>query len=194
MTANATHHSPSGRVLVVCTGNVCRSPYIERVLAHQLNGSGVTVTSAGTGALVGYPIDPESARRVAAAGASPDGFAARQISREDIAAADLVIAASREHVDEVVALNPRALRSAFSLPDLADLLAAATYDDVVSAPGANRVAKVAATAVRMRGRVHPRPLSASGIVDPFRQKPEVIDRMVHEIEATLPIVVSALRG
>ena len=48
------------RVLVVCVGNVCRSPLGERLLAARL-GDGFEVTSAGVGALVGEPMDPEAA-------------------------------------------------------------------------------------------------------------------------------------
>ncbi|WP_170144128.1 hypothetical protein [Calidifontibacter indicus] len=48
------------RILVVCTGNICRSPYIERVLATQLAGRGYTVESAGTRALVDYPMEPQA--------------------------------------------------------------------------------------------------------------------------------------
>ena len=39
-------------ILVVCTGNVCRSPYFERVLAADLAGLPVRVEGAGTGALL----------------------------------------------------------------------------------------------------------------------------------------------
>src|SRR5450759_4050488 len=48
------------RILIVCTGNICRSPFIERLLQHELdspgNGfeQGIIVRSAGTGALVGF--------------------------------------------------------------------------------------------------------------------------------------------
>ena len=47
----------AGSILVVCTGNVCRSPYIERRLRHELAGTGIEVTSAGTRALVGHDMD-----------------------------------------------------------------------------------------------------------------------------------------
>src|SRR5690606_41368685 len=44
-------------LLIVCTGNVCRSPAIERLFRSAFaEGSGITVHSAGTGALVGEPI------------------------------------------------------------------------------------------------------------------------------------------
>ncbi|CAN7343493.1 low molecular weight phosphatase family protein [Knoellia sp. LjRoot47] len=194
MTFESDHQTTNGRILVVCTGNICRSPYIERVLAHELSGTGIAVSSAGTGALVGSPVDPESARRLVAVGANAEGFAARQITREIVAASDLVIGATREHLSEVVPLHPRALRYSFALHDLGDLLAAVTPEEIAAAPGHNRVAKVAAAAISKRGIVHPRLPEQSGIVDPFRRDPEVFDQMVTEISSSLPAVVAALRG
>ena len=51
----------AARVLTVCTGNICRSPFIERALQAELDrswGPGVVeVTSAGTGAMVGEPMN-----------------------------------------------------------------------------------------------------------------------------------------
>lgn len=184
----------NGHVLVVCTGNVCRSPYIERVLARELDGTGITVSSAGVGALVGAPIDPESARRLTAVRARAEGFTARQVSRAVVVSADLVIGATREHLSAVVSLYPRALRCSFALHDLGDLLTVATEADIAGAPGANRVAKVAAAAIGKRGAVNPRLPGDSGIVDPFRREPAVFDRMVDEISTSLPTVVRALRG
>lgn len=186
--------APAGHILVVCTGNVCRSPYLERVLAHELAGTGISVSSAGTGALVGAPVDPESARRIRAAGGDPDGFVARQISREIVAEADLVIGATREHLSAVVPLHPRALRYAFALHDLADLLSSATESEIAAARGDNRVAKVASAAIGKRGIVNPRLPADSAIIDPYRQDARVFDQMVDEIATSLPIVVTALRG
>jgi len=67
------------RILTVCTGNICRSPAAERLLAAGL-GDTAQVTSAGTGALPGYPMDAAMVPLVEAAGASTDGFAARQLT------------------------------------------------------------------------------------------------------------------
>ena len=45
-------------LLVVCVGNICRSPMAAAMLKHQLGEqTDVTVGSAGLGALVGYPAD-----------------------------------------------------------------------------------------------------------------------------------------
>ena len=194
MATNADLQAPNGRILVVCTGNICRSPYIERVLAHELAGTGISVSSAGTGALVGAPIDPESATRLRAAGADADNYAARQVTRDIVAASDLIIAATREHLSQVVPLHPRALRYGFALHDLGDLLAAVTPAEIAAAPGDNHVAKVAAAAIAKRGVIAPRLPRDSGIVDPYRQPGAVFDQMVAEIATSLPAVVRALRG
>ena len=44
-------------ILIVCVGNICRSPTAEYLLKKQLleKGSGITVESAGIGALVDKP-------------------------------------------------------------------------------------------------------------------------------------------
>ena len=194
MSAPGAQESTNGHVLVVCTGNVCRSPYIERVLAHELAGTGITVSSAGTGALVGAPVDPDSASRLQTLGASTEGFVARQITKEIVAASDLVIGATREHLSSVVPLYPRALRYSFALHDLGDLLAEVTEADIASAPGGNRVARVAAAAITKRGIVNPRLPEDSGIVDPFRRDASVFDQMVDEVSSSLPAVVAALKG
>lgn len=183
-----------GHVLVVCTGNVCRSPYLERALAHSLADTDIVVSSAGTGALAGYPMVDESASRVRSLGADPEGFLARQIAKEIINDSDLVITATREHLDQVVQVSPRALRYGLALADLADLVAGldiATFDN---ARGTTHVARVAAVAVSRRAAVRPRLPEQAAIIDPFRQSAAVFDQMVSQIDDHLPTVVRALRG
>jgi protein-tyrosine phosphatase len=53
-------------ILVVCIGNICRSPVAERVLQAALPG--ITVTSAGLGALVGHSADATATEVAAARG------------------------------------------------------------------------------------------------------------------------------
>lgn len=194
MAPNADPQTRSGHVLVVCTGNVCRSPYIERVLARELAGTSISTSSAGTGALIGAPIDPQSVSRIVAAGGDPERFAARQLTREIVSSADLIVAATREHLSQVVPLHPRALRYGFALHDLGDLLADVTPDAIDAAPGDNHVARVAAAAIAKRGVVNPRLPPDSRIVDPYRQSKHVFDQMVAEIATSLPAVFRALRG
>jgi protein-tyrosine phosphatase len=77
-----------GRVLVICTGNVCRSPYLERRLRQLLEGQDVLVESAGTRALVGADIEPGSVAALEAVGSDTLGFASRQLAPAMLGAAD----------------------------------------------------------------------------------------------------------
>ena len=51
-------------VLVVCAGNICRSPTGEYVLKQKLEGKNIKVSSAGLTALEGKPADA-TAKRIA---------------------------------------------------------------------------------------------------------------------------------
>jgi len=109
---NTTH------ILAVCTGNICRSPAIERLLAHRLAGSAV-VASAGTMAVVGAPIAEPMAQLLVGVGVSPSDFAARRINQRMIDEADLILTASVEHRSSVVALQPLAMKKTFTLLEFA---------------------------------------------------------------------------
>ena len=77
-------------ILAVCTGNVCRSPAVERLLASKL-GPTVTVSSAGTHALVGHPISEPMAALLLDSDVEPDSFEARRLSEQMLKEADLVL-------------------------------------------------------------------------------------------------------
>ena len=176
--------APRGRVLVVCTGNICRSPYLERVMRHRLAGAGVEVSSAGTGAVVGAPMDPESEARVRLAGADPTGFTARQLTASLVEGADLVLTAARSHRADVMRLVPRAMRYTFALGDFSDLVAGVPADPARTVAGL--VAEAGARRLDVRAR------RDVDIVDPYRRGPATFDEMVDQVEAVLPAVVAAL--
>lgn len=194
----------AGRVLVVCTGNVCRSPYIERRLAQMLAGTGVEVSSAGTRALVGAPIEPGSVEALGAVEAHAAGFAARQVTTALLQDADLVVTATQRHRHEVVSLLPRALRRTFSLGELADLLRDADVGVEMAAlevhppagsglSDASWAARLAALAWSRRGRSTIRQPDESDIPDPYGRGSAAYALMSHEIEAQLGVVAEALR-
>jgi low molecular weight protein-tyrosine phosphatase len=116
-------------VLVVCEGNLCRSPLAERLLTSRLAGSEVRVASAGVHAVVGAPMDASAAAELARLGGDPTEFEARQLTTPMANAADLVLTATRAIRGHVVATAPAALKRTFTLLELAALLEAHPWGD-----------------------------------------------------------------
>ncbi|MET0190029.1 MAG: low molecular weight protein-tyrosine-phosphatase [Pseudonocardia sediminis] len=88
-------------VSFVCSGNICRSPIAEKVLAAEVEALGlsdrVRVTSAGTGNWhVGSPMDERSAQVLAEHGFDT-AHSARQVDSE-ILSADLLVALDEGHL------------------------------------------------------------------------------------------------
>ena len=111
-------------VLVVCEGNLCRSPLAERLLAARLVESEVRVTSAGVHAVVGAPMDALAAAELSRLGGDPSEFEARQLTARMATEADLVLTATRAIRGQVVATAPSALKRTFTLLELAALVEA----------------------------------------------------------------------
>lgn len=90
------------RVMTVCTGNICRSPMAEVVLRHRLERAGlgddVVVDSTGiSDEERGNPIDPRAHRVLTAAGYRSRDHCARQVTPDDVAGRDLVVAMTSAH-------------------------------------------------------------------------------------------------
>lgn len=86
-------------ILVVCVGNICRSPVGEALLRSALPN--VQVASAGLGAMTGQGADPTMAEVAADAGIDLAGHVARQFSSQDAARHDLILvmeASQRDHI------------------------------------------------------------------------------------------------
>jgi protein-tyrosine phosphatase len=113
---------------VVCTGNVCRSPLAERLgRAHlgRLLGEDaglLRIESAGTRAVVGAQMHPDSAEVLGRLGGDLTGFQARQLTDGMAVRADLTLTLTREHRHQVLARAPRALSRTFTLLEAAALL------------------------------------------------------------------------
>lgn len=95
--------------MMVCTGNICRSPIGEVVLRDQLVAIGladhVRVTSAGTGDWhVGEPADHRARAILREHGHDGERHRARQFRLQDFEHTDLVVALDRSHVRTLRAL------------------------------------------------------------------------------------------
>lgn len=98
------------RILLVCLGNICRSPTAEAALRAALRDAGlgdrVEVDSAGTGDWnLGKSPDPRMVAAAAAGGLTLDGQA-RLIAEEDFRSSDLILVMDEANLQAVRALAP----------------------------------------------------------------------------------------
>ncbi|MCL1634898.1 low molecular weight phosphotyrosine protein phosphatase [Luteimonas sp. SX5] len=101
--------------LIVCVGNICRSPMAEALLRHRLAGRDFAVGSAGLAALRGNPIDPLAEQVLAAHGLSAKAHIARQIEQALIDRADIVLTMEKRHMAALRALSPQSSGKIFLL-------------------------------------------------------------------------------
>jgi len=91
-------------ILVVCEGNICRSPTGERLLQQLLPEK--HIASAGVGALVGQPMDNVAAEIAAQHGLDPGGHVARQLIPEMCKQADIILAMSTRNIEQIYRISP----------------------------------------------------------------------------------------
>ena len=164
-------------VLFVCTGNICRSPTAERLVAAY-RSSDVKSSSAGIRAVIGHPIHPEAVPVLRKLGGDPSEFAARQLTPKIASAADLILTMTRAHRDQVLELAPHRLHRTFTLSEAARL---------VSVHGAKNVADLAAL------RPHLVAKELLDIPDPIGQPPEVFSEVGKQIAELLPPILELCR-
>ncbi len=180
----------SGPLLVVCTGNVCRSPAAELLLRAGLGDAGPGVASAGLAALVGEPVAPPVAALLRADGVDPGGFTARQLDVPSLRAAAVVLTMTTAQRASVVGRAPAVVRRTFTLREfaaLARLGAAAVQEDD---PGA-RLAALVAAAPRLRA-LRPGPRE-DDVEDPHGRSAEVHARSYGLLRDAVATVLDALR-
>lgn len=78
-------------ILVVCVGNICRSPMGEALLRARLQERNITVSSAGLGALTGYPADPMAQTLMHEKDIDISAHRARQFGAEHLREAELIL-------------------------------------------------------------------------------------------------------
>ena len=98
-------------VLVVCTGNICRSPTGEGVLRHLAEKRGladrVRIASAGTHDYhVGEPPDPRTLKHAARRGYDFSAQRAAQVTVRDFSEYDYILAMDRGHLRVLRGLQP----------------------------------------------------------------------------------------
>lgn len=170
-------------VLVVCTGNICRSPTAERLLvahAAALGVAGLTVGSAGTRALVGYGMEANAREVLRELGGDPAQFRARQLAPALVEEADLVLTMTTRHRDRVLASAPRAMRRTFTMLEAERLL-------LVPAAGADLAGRLFAA----RG-LQPSGQPENDVADPIGEERRVFEQVGAQIDRAVAAVALAL--
>ncbi|HHU4051557.1 arsenate reductase/protein-tyrosine-phosphatase family protein [Raoultella ornithinolytica] len=93
-------------ILVVCTGNICRSPIGERFLRRELPGK--KIDSAGTGALVEHSADLDAIKIAAKHNLSLEGHSGRQFTASLAREYDLILVMERIHLEKIGKIAPEA--------------------------------------------------------------------------------------
>lgn len=101
------------KVLVVCTGNTCRSPMAAGWLNRHFQGTGWMAESAGVAAWGGSPASPEAAAAMQEIGIDLSGHRSRALTKAMVAGADIVLAMTGGHLQEIVRRFPEAKAKTF---------------------------------------------------------------------------------
>ncbi len=170
------------RLLYVCTGNICRSPFAQfhtRFLLGARLGPwahSFAVHSAGVSAVRGHGMHEDTRALLASRRDHPDvaAFAARQLPDRDVLLADLVLTMTREHRSTVLGDVPRALPTTFTLCEFARLLRSADRSALAALPRAPvaRARALVALARDTRGTVPAVPADQDAVPDPVSGGPE----------------------
>ena len=192
-------------------GNICRSPMAERLLVlavrERLERRDPAAEvppveellhshSAGTGGWhAGEEMNPPAARQVVARGGDVAGFAARKLRSDQIDAADLVLTATADQLEYVLALRPDAADRTFVLGEFGRLLPAVDAGALPAAaptPEAMYARGVAVVAAVTAARDGSRPQPGDDLDDPWGRGDHTFARVADEVEETVGALAVAL--
>ncbi|OSG99542.1 protein tyrosine phosphatase, partial [Bifidobacterium adolescentis] len=177
-------------IMFVCTGNVCRSPMGELLMRRYLSGTSITVSSAGTHALVGHSIDPSSGRLMDSVGIDSSEFRSRQLTRELAESADLILCFEEEQRNNIVDMAPSVVRRTFLVTDFANMcLYCAQHDLVKGLTVQERLTSVIETSSFVRPMI-PVPRD---VEDPFTKDFPVFRKAANQTNKAIWIILNSMR-
>jgi protein-tyrosine phosphatase len=175
-------------VLHVCTGNICRSPMSERILAG-LTGEDVYNHGAGISAYhEGENMQNNAMTELESRGFDPDGHRARHLLREHVEASDLILVATTGHLDYIAERFPEASGKTFLVRSFGPM-AADLAETLPDGDTAVRGKALVDAADARRGDYEELDLA-----DPWGMRQEVYAQIADQLEAALRPVAAALEA
>jgi protein-tyrosine phosphatase len=179
-------------ILVVCSGNICRSPIAEGLLRRAMHRRPdlemPTISSAGTIAMEGTPATREAVAAARDRGVDISRHAARRLTDPMIAGADVLLCMAAEHREEIEERVPDARNRTFTLKELTRLL----EHDATPADIEGRVA--AAARGRDEGVLTEMDRFDEDVVDPLGMPIEAYREIAFELEVWTERLVAGFAG
>ncbi|MFN2590959.1 MAG: low molecular weight phosphatase family protein [Actinomycetota bacterium] len=182
-------------VLLVCTGNICRSPMAEGLLADRsarLLGGSLRTVSAGTWARPGQPPMPEAVRAAEERGVDISGLQASALDPNVVDRVDLVLTMTAEHRDEVAHIAPEASSKIFTLKELVELLR--RLPQPRGTPSREAALERLAAADHLRRSPEARAIGDEDVSDPLGMSFETYRAVAWELEGLVDAFVEGLFG
>lgn len=203
MPLSAEAHKSKIAVLVVCTGNICRSPVAEQLLRRDAGFADidkyVVFSSAGTYAEIESLTNSRSIESAALQGIAIEPTPATQLTQKMIEAADLVLTATAEHRAHAIEQVPSANRKTYTLKEFARIAGyfagdSNHLDPEIKAALSNATEYVDRLAVIAKYRGYaPKAEASEDVMDPYGRNSEVYDVVTSELLELSNKIIAALK-
>ncbi len=172
-------------ILIVCTGNICRSPLAAAFLQDQferLSPGRFDVSSAGTHGVVNGAAPARILEAASELGLTLDEFRGRLLSTEMLTQADLILTMERGHRSIAVQMEPRALKRAFTVREFARIVPSIAPE--LGIPAEQRWQSLVALAQRYRQPTSGR-LDEDDVIDPYGRPARTYREMTEQLMPAL---------
>jgi protein-tyrosine phosphatase len=185
-------------ILVVCTGNVCRSPmaegFLRAGLERRFGRAAPSVASAGTGGWEGSRAMAESIEAAAERGVDIASHRGRELRTGELGAADLILAMAHDHRSAILVGAPEVAPKTFTLKEFVRLVEALDPPpDPTEDPTKTLIARVA-EADRLRSEGFTGAPADEDVADPLGLPVDMFRAVAWELDEWSRRLIAAVYG